>query len=102
MTNAADSAADSVTDSATDSSVIVRWVEARVNEQRGPHAAVGPDTELLRDAMLDSLDLADLVIHLEDHAGLTIPPVDINAQNFRTPATIAALLDRIRQGAAGT
>jgi acyl carrier protein len=58
--------------------------------------AITADTPLIEDGLLDSLAILELVSFLEENFGFTLPLEEFVAENFRTPAEILALTDRLR------
>lgn len=57
------------------------------------HVAVpSPDTDLLESGILDSLQLVELLLQLEQRFGLRVKVDDIELDNLRTLARIARLL----------
>ncbi|WP_417794694.1 acyl carrier protein [Terasakiella pusilla] len=65
----------------------------QINDQR----KISDDTELFDD-FLDSFDLLTLVGLLEDKFNVEIPGEEMDETNFRTPASIALMLNKIRGG----
>ena len=54
--------------------------------------------DLLEEGVIDSLGLMELVEFLRKHYALEFEPNEIIAQNFKTLATIGALIDGKLQG----
>ncbi len=77
---------------AIDAAAIVQWVQVRLGEHQRPSRGISADTELLRDGMLDSLDVIDLVMFVEECTGLDIPVSAIDERHFRTPTSVAAFV----------
>ncbi len=50
------------------------------------------DADLLESGLLDSMGLVDLLVHLEKTFGLTIGLDELNVEDFRSVATIAAVV----------
>ena len=50
------------------------------------------ETDLLESGLLDSMGLVDLLVHIEKTFGLTIGLEDLNVEDFRSVATIAAVV----------
>jgi acyl carrier protein len=64
----------------------VEVVAAFVERERGPlREPLGPDTELLRRGLLDSLQLARLGRELAGAFGVTPPRGALTVQDFETP-----------------
>jgi acyl carrier protein len=57
-------------------------------------ADIGPD-EPLSALGVDSLDMFELIVHIEDDFDIAIPPQQINPQTFATPATIWRMLCQV-------
>ncbi|MGE5193646.1 MAG: acyl carrier protein [Deltaproteobacteria bacterium] len=55
-------------------------------------AALSGDTELLEDGIADSLTMMDLMVFIETELKVRLDFADLNADVFRTPATLAALI----------
>ena len=53
---------------------------------------IGPDTDLVAEAALDSLGFMTLFELLEDLHGITVALDDLDLARFRTPACIAAFV----------
>ena len=54
----------------------------------------------LRDVGLTSLDMVNLVLAIESELGVAIPETDITPANFRSVATIEALVEGLRHRSA--
>jgi len=54
----------------------------------------------LRDVGLTSLDMVNLVLAVESELGVAIPETDITPANFRSVATIEALVEGLRHRSA--
>lgn len=70
--------------------VLVRDILSR----HGVSAAVRPDDRLV-DAGLGSMDMVNLMLAVEAEFDVMIPPADITPQNFRSVASITAMVDRV-------
>lgn len=57
---------------------------------------LGKDKQYLLDLAIDSLDLAELVMEIEDEFGITIP--DDAYDNFRTIGDVIRFLNSRREG----
>jgi acyl carrier protein len=53
------------------------------------------DTELIENGVLDSVAILNLVSFLEEQFGFTVPFEEFVPENFKTPATIAAMVARL-------
>ena len=61
--------------------------------------AVSPD-DMLTDIGLSSINMVTLMLEVEAEFDVTIPQSDITPENFRSVATIEALIVRLRPAAA--
>ena len=50
-----------------------------------PGIEAGPDTELVRTGVLDSVDIMSVVMALAEEFDLEISPLDLKEENFHTP-----------------
>ena len=60
--------------------------------------ALTADTELLETGIADSLTMMDLMVFIETELHVRLDFTDLNADVFRTPATLAALIATRSQG----
>ena len=60
--------------------------------------ALAADTELLEGGIADSLTIMDLMVFIETELAVRLDFADLNADVFRTPATLAALIAARLQG----
>ena len=67
--------------------------------QKGLDREVGPDERLV-DAGLTSMDMVNLMLAVEAEFDLMIPPNEITPANFRSIATIEAMVERVSSSAA--
>ena len=76
-------------------------IASLVAEVLEKHKVVGPVAESadLAGYGMTSIDMVELMLGVEAEFDVAIPPAEITADNFRSVATIAALVSRI--GAAG-
>ena len=58
--------------------------------------AIVANTPLLESGLLDSLGILDLVSFLEERFALALPLKEFVPENFRTPAAILAMTERLR------
>jgi acyl carrier protein len=72
---------------------ILPWLQENIREQG---VTVAPDTEIIAQNLLDSMDLLRLVSFLEETFGVSLDPDLLVPENFATPADIAALLERVK------
>lgn len=54
-----------------------------------------PDTELVVQGILDSIEILNLVSFLEERFGVAVPIDDFIPENFATPRAIGELVDRL-------
>lgn len=57
---------------------------------------VGADENLFQAGLLDSMEVLELIHHLEQDLGIEVGPDDITEDNFKTAAAIAALAEARR------
>lgn len=67
-------------------------------DRSGRPRGVGPDDRLV-DAGLTSMDMVNLMLAVEAEFDVLIPPEDITPGNFRSVATVEALVDRVADAA---
>ena len=65
----------------------------------GKPGAIAPDDRLV-DAGLTSMDMVNLMLAVEAEFDIMIPPGEITPGNFRSIATVEALVDKVRADAA--
>lgn len=68
-------------------------------DQAGRFREVGLDERLV-DAGLTSMDMVNLMLAVEAEFDVLIPPDDITPGNFRSIATVEALVERVAAAAA--
>jgi len=76
--------------------IVIDWI-AGLTTRRGE--AIHAHTELIGDGILDSLAVLNLVGFLEEHFNIMLPVEEFVPENFRTPAAIAALANRLSEAA---
>ncbi len=54
--------------------------------------AVSPETDLFKTGILDSLKIVEMLVCLETRLGVRINQGDLEIENFRSPAAIAAFV----------
>lgn len=57
---------------------------------------VGDTTALIEDGLIDSMGLMQIVLFLEERAGVRVPDDDVTPDNFETIVSIEAMADRLR------
>jgi acyl carrier protein len=60
---------------------------------------IGPETLLFSSGLVDSFSLVSLLTHIENEAGLQIPPSDINLNNFDNIKSMLSYLGTIENRA---
>jgi acyl carrier protein len=65
-------------------------------EQMYPDARITPETRLVDDGILTSLDIVELVSDVDDAFGVRIPAHKITPENFNTPSDIYALIEALQ------
>lgn len=58
---------------------------------------LGPEMDLIGSGIIDSTGIVELLEFVEDEFGIAFPDEDISPDNFRSPAILAAYIDRVRQ-----
>ena len=79
---------------------IVGWISSESASKIGD-TVLDKDTQLLERQLLDSLQIMDLVFHLESTFGNQIALDELTAENFETPLAIAAMAQRAIDKAKG-
>ncbi|MBV9859549.1 MAG: acyl carrier protein [Alphaproteobacteria bacterium] len=77
---------------------LLDWLQRLPTNLAG--SAIAADTALIEGGLLDSIAILELVSFLEESFALALPLEEFVPENFRTPATIAAMLERVRGAAA--
>jgi len=72
---------------------VIEWIRSV-----SPDAKLSADSDLVKTQTLDSLQIMDLVMHLETENGIAIPLDALTEANFKTPAAIASMVDQIKAG----
>jgi acyl carrier protein len=75
-------------------SVLEEFISARILKQ--PNRKINPAEALLSTGMIDSFNLIDLALFVEDTFGVPIADSELNAQTFDTLDQLVALI-RSRQ-----
>lgn len=70
---------------------------AEILARAGKTEPVAPDERLV-DAGLTSVDMVNLMLAVEADFDIMIPPADITPANFRSIATIEAMVERVTAG----
>lgn len=74
------------------------WIELQrlLRERFGRSDAVAPETDLVGELELDSLQQLELVVELENHFEVALEPE--GGEGIRTAGDLAAWVDRARRG----
>lgn len=56
------------------------------------------DNQLISDGILDSLDIMNLIIELENEFDIEIDPADVVSENFESVAAIVSLVEKCKIG----
>lgn len=67
----------------------------KILEEVKPGLQAGPDEELVRTGVLDSVDIMSVVMALAEEWDLEISPLDLKEENFHTANAILALVNRL-------
>lgn len=65
-------------------------IRSLVESQFSPAPGLGDDDSLFDHGVVDSLQVVELVMHLESGFGIRVHPHEITRENFETVSTIAA------------
>lgn len=74
---------------------VIDYLKSR-SANRASAGALDSETRLMEAGILDSLDLMSLLNQVEQAYGFTLPDDEFVPENFETPRTIAAMINRIR------
>jgi acyl carrier protein len=72
-------------------------ISAYLVRHHAPHLEAGQmaSRSLLRDGILQSIDVVDLVLYLEKQYGVKIPSAEVVPENFDSVAAICRLLESL-------
>lgn len=79
-----------------------KWEENRMDElldilkDLKPGVDFENQTNLIEDRILDSLDVMNLVVELNDEFDIEITPLDILPENFKSVETMYSLITRLQ------
>lgn len=73
---------------------VLGWLKEAAAKLGDVHIAA--NSELIEQGILDSLEILRLVSFLEERFHVMVPVDEFVPENFRTPATIAAMMARLR------
>jgi len=77
---------------------VVKSVVDWISTTHGGQFKIEPQTAVAKEQLLDSLQIMDLVMHLETTFNMSIPLDALTENNFSTPKTIAAMVHKIKAG----
>lgn len=60
------------------------------------HSTLDVELPLLKNGIIDSMDLQRMVLYLEDRFGVVVADDELIANNFETARSIAAMVERLR------
>jgi acyl carrier protein len=63
---------------------------------KNPSRKIRPDEPLLSSGLVDSFNLMDLALHIEDSYGVRIEDTELNAQSFDSLDQLATLIESRR------
>ena len=72
---------------------IVEWI-GEAAKQRGAMNEITPDTRLLDDQVLSSVELLNLTFFIEERFDAKLDPAEFVPENFETPNAIVAMVER--------
>lgn len=73
---------------------IIHWIRDRFPEE---DLAIRQDTRLLETSLLNSMDLLEMVTHIEEQYDITVDPDDLVPENFESPGKIVELVMKIHE-----
>ena len=62
-----------------------------------PRRVIAPDEALISGGLIDSFNLVDLALYVEDTFGVRIDDTELNAATFDTLAQLTSLIEKRRQ-----
>ena len=62
---------------------------------RVPPEKISPETRILDEGLIDSLNVFHIIAEIESRFGITLGVMDANIQDFSTPNAIGNLIDRL-------
>lgn len=68
---------------------VIRWIQDRFPEE---DLDIRPETRLLETSLLNSMDLLEMVTHIEEQYGIEVDPDDLIPENFESPVKIVQLV----------
>jgi len=76
-------------------SIILAWIEQHCLAGRTT-GHLGPDTPLLDDGVLDSLQIIQLVKHIESRFGVEVALEELVPENFVDANAVTSMVERLR------
>ena len=73
---------------------IIRWIRDRFPEE---DLDIQQDTRLLETSLLNSMDLLEMVTHIEELYHISVDPDDLIPENFESPGKIVELVMKVHQ-----
>ena len=73
--------------------VVIGWIKDTV--ENADSIVIEPSTPIAKQHLLDSLQIMDLVMFLEKENNIKIPLDALTETNFRTPASIIAMVEGV-------
>ena len=73
---------------------IMDWIESAQTDGRS--VQISPETSVAEKQLLDSLQIMDLVTHLETAHKISVPLDALTETNFSTPKSIATMVQKIK------
>lgn len=74
---------------------LTQYIASKILKQ--PNRAIGPDEALLTSGLIDSFNLVDLGLFIEDQFGVRIDDSELNPQTFDTLAQLVQLIESRKQ-----
>jgi acyl carrier protein len=73
---------------------ILKWIKENSSKGELWSEEIRPDTDLIENDLLDSIDLLKLVSHLEDYYGFSMHPDELTPESFVNANAISDLVRR--------
>jgi len=65
-----------------------------IKEDLGYDGDVGPDDDLLENGIVDSFNVVELALFVQEHFGIELQAEDVTRENFAKLSSIISLIDR--------
>lgn len=72
---------------------VIAWLKTACTDTHGA-MEIEPNTDLAQMGALDSIQILELVLFIEEQFGAIIPLEQLVAENFATPSSIAQMTQR--------